>query len=133
MPKKRKTAVSTSHKIKREYKIERSLAENIIQLQKIHANMAEKFDKLAGEISQLLALFEITARTFTKNMPLGEHEKDKEFLEKIDKLLDQNKVLAKGLTLMEERLRERMYGRQPSQPETGQTTQVGGNRPLPKF
>jgi len=36
--------------------------------------------------------------------------KDHEFLQKIDKLLEQNKVLAKGLTLMEQKLRERMYG-----------------------
>ncbi len=130
MLKKRKTPAAASNKIKREFRIERSLAENIIQLQKINADLAEKFDKLSNEISQLLALFEITARTFTKNMPLGEHEKDKEFLEKIDKLLEQNKILAKGLTLMEERLRERMYGPRPSPQET---TQVAGNRPLPKF
>lgn len=91
-------------------KLDKAILENLVALQKIHTGLAEKFDKLAGEISQLLGLFEATAKSFTKNAVLGEYEKDKEFLEKIDKLLDQNKTLAKGLTLMEERLRERMYG-----------------------
>lgn len=113
--------------------LEHSLAENIVALQKVHANLAEKFDKLANEISQLLALFEITARTFTRNMPLAEQEKDKEFLEKIDKLLEQNKILAKGLTLMEERLRGRMYSQTSQQeiPQRPAPLQVG--KPLPKF
>ena len=86
--------------------LEKSLAENLIALQKINVDLSEKFDKLAHEISQLLALFEIAARNFAKNVPGGEYEKDKEFLDKIDKLLEQNKVLAKGMTLVEERLRK---------------------------
>ncbi len=102
-----KTKRTTTHQ---SYSIEREVVKNLIELQKVHTNLAEKFDKLSTEISHLLALFEVTARTFAKTVPAGEHEKDREFLEKIDKLLDQNKILAKGLTLMEERLREKMYG-----------------------
>jgi len=37
-------------------------------------------------------------------------EKDKEFLNKLNALLEQNKTIAKGLTLMEQKLRERVYG-----------------------
>ena len=135
--------------------MEHAILKNLVELQKIHADLAEKFDKLAREISQMLALFEITARSFAKNAPpIGDYEKDRDFLEKIDKLLDQNKVLAKGLTLMEERLRERMYGAEPqqqqqallseqSQQKEQKTTQeeygeykpslASPNRPLPKF
>lgn len=119
--------------------LEHALLKNIIDLQKVHTDLAEKFDKLAKEISQLLALFEVTARNFAKNAPIGEYEKDKEFLEKIDRLLDQNKILAKGLTLMEERLRERMYGPQTQQVQeekSGQPTEpsmMQKNRPLPRF
>lgn len=124
--------------------LNRALVENLIALQKINVSLTEKFDKLASEISQLLSLFETAARNFAKNAPIGEYEKDKEFLEKIDKLLDQNKTLAKGLTLVEERLRERMYGSavrpQPQMPQM-QASQLkeeplektGPNRPLPKF
>ena len=111
--------------------MEHALLENMVALQKVNVGLTEKFDKLANEISQLLSLFEVTARTFTKNMPIGEHEKDKEFLEKIDTLLEQNKVLAKGLGLMEERLRERMYGGKAENFEERKTGSTG--RPLPKF
>lgn len=150
MPKKRvkkktsakpKTSNKTSGK---NPELEKSLAKNIVELQKIHVDLVEKFDKLAREISNLLALFEVTARNFAKNTPIGEFEKDKEFLEKIDKLLDQNKTLAKGLTLMEERLRERMYGghnpppsrptpREPLEEKGFEPPMTSENRPLPRF
>ena len=90
--------------------LEQTIIRNLVEIQRVHVDLAEKFDKLAKEISQLLGLFEITAKRFSSHAALGEYEKDKEFLEKIDTLLDQNKTLAKGLTLMEERLRERVYG-----------------------
>ena len=96
--------------------LDAKIIENFVALQKLHTGLIERFDHLSKEISQLLALFETTAKTFTKNAALGEYEKDREFLDKIDKLLDQNKTLAKGLTLMEERLRERMYGIPYSEP-----------------
>ena len=121
---------------KLESHLDRAIVENLIALQKINVNLTEKFDRLANEISQLLALFEVAARSFAKNAPSGEYEKDKDFLEKIDKLLEQNKVLAKGLTIVEERLREKMYTgpRQPpiqSKEESEKLSAVG--RPLPKF
>ncbi len=140
MPKKRKRS-SVSRKSTRlsgDIELEHALLKNLVELQKVNTNIAEKFDGLAKEISHLLALFELAARNFAKNAPqTGEYQKDKDFLEKIDKLLDQNKLLAKGLTIMEERLRERMYG----QPATGHTTQkkeepfdlASRNRPLPRF
>src|SRR3989338_2628561 len=106
-----------AHHIKKEHHhsspLEEAMIKNLIELQKVNVGLAEKFDKLAKEISQLLGLFEITAKRFASHAALGEYEKDKEFLEKIDTLLDQNKTLAKGLTLMEERLRERVYGSSP--------------------
>lgn len=128
MPKKRTIKTSTSKFEQKSESIEKALLKNLVLLQKVNTDLSEKFDKLAGEISHLLALFEVTARTFTKNAPMGEYEKDKEFLEKIDKLLDQNKTLARGLSIMEERLRERMYGPQPTRQKQEQ-----GMRPIPKF
>ncbi len=83
---------------------------SLIELQKVHVNLAEKFDKLTQQIQNLLALFELAARNFAKQPHMQSTERDKEFLDKIDRLLDQNKVLAKGLTLMEEKMRERLYG-----------------------
>ncbi|OIO81053.1 hypothetical protein AUJ84_01785 [Candidatus Pacearchaeota archaeon CG1_02_32_132] len=91
-------------------KIEDKLVQNMVELQKLHVNLAERFDKLTDQVGNLLALFENSARTFAKNPGLDMVSKDQEFLQKIDRLLEQNKVLAKGLTLMESKLRERMYG-----------------------
>ncbi len=95
------------------YSVEKQLLENLVHLQKVHTNLAEKFEKLSKQIGDLLVLFEVAARSFAKqpSIQLGTiSDKDKEFLEKIDKLLEQNKVIAKGLTLMEERIRERVFG-----------------------
>ena len=100
---------SQTHKSSRE-NLEDQLAHSLVELQKVHVNMAEKFDKLAQQIENLLALFELAARNFAKQPHMQSTEKDKEFLDKIDKLLDQNKLLAKGLSIMEEKMRERLYG-----------------------
>ncbi|HVY01511.1 MAG TPA: hypothetical protein VHA12_01980 [Candidatus Nanoarchaeia archaeon] len=116
--------------------INEKLLQNLIELQKVHANLAEKFDSLSKQISQLLNLFENTARTFASNPINQVSEKDKAFLEKVDKLLEQNKTIAKGLTLMEERIRERAH--QPVQNTTPQLTEDSvqpslNTKPLPRF
>ncbi len=106
MPKKRKSGARSRTEKKN---LEEKLIENLISLQKVHLGLTEKFDSLSKQISQLLALFEMAARSFANNPAIKGTEKDKEFIDKIDKLLDQNKTLAKGLMLMEGRIRERMY------------------------
>lgn len=93
----------------REPQLEQKILENLIELQKVHTSLAEKFDKLAGEISQLLTLFEMAARSFAEQPANQMVERDKDFLDKVDRLLEQNKTIAKALTLVEERMRERMY------------------------
>ena len=109
-------------------KIEIQLIENLIELQKMHVKLGEKFDKLAEQISSLLALFEVSARTFAKQPHIQMAEKDKEFLEKIDKLLEQNKTIAKGLTLMDQKMREKIYG-----PISNFSTSESKLRPIPKI
>src|SRR3989344_2105083 len=104
---------------------------NLVELQKVQTNLAEKFDKLSNQIASLLGLFESAAKSFANNPAIQASEKDREFLDKINKLLEQNKTIAKGLTLMEERIRERAYGNQspplqspPSQLQTRQIIQI---------
>ena len=127
MPK-RVTKTSTKKSAPKK-KIETQIVENLIELQKVHTNLAQKFDKLSGEISQLLALFETAAKSFANTPAAQGASKDQEFLEKIDKLLEQNKTIAKGLTLMEGKVRERMYTPEPAQAPQ----QADPNRPLPRF
>ena len=38
-------------------KLEEKILENLVELQKVHTNLAEKFDKLSSNISNLLGLF----------------------------------------------------------------------------
>jgi hypothetical protein len=90
--------------------IEDKIVENLVELQKVHANLAEKFDKLSNQISTLLTLFEVSAKSIVNSSGSVVSEKDKEFINKIDKLLDQNKLIAKGLTLVEGKMREKVYG-----------------------
>lgn len=99
-------------KLRNAEKLNTILIENFVNLQKAMTNLAGKFEDLSDNISKLLQLFEISARSFAEKLQTNvpELEKDKEFLDKLNRLLDQNKVIAKGLTLMEEKLREKLYG-----------------------
>ncbi|MBI2630028.1 hypothetical protein HYW76_02925 [Candidatus Pacearchaeota archaeon] len=102
-------------------KMNHMLLDNFVNLQKAMTNLAVKFDSLSDNISKLLQLFEISARSFAEKLasnPAPDIEKDREFLDKLNKLLDQNKIIAKGLTLMEEKLRERVYGGSPAVQQT---------------
>ncbi len=114
--------------------VEKQLVENLIELQKVQTALAEKFDKLSAQISSLLSLFETTAKSFAKSPGNQVTEKDRDFLDKIDKLLEQNKTIARGLTLMEERNREKIYGSKPQidSPSAGYSPSQMG-KPLPKF
>ena len=91
-------------------KLEKTLIENLVQLQKVQTDMAVKFDKLSKQISNLLSLFESAARSFSEHPAIKAGEKDKEFLEKINQLMQQNRELAKGLSVMGETVKERVYG-----------------------
>jgi len=111
MPKKQGTKEGTAKPLNRNaVELNEILIENFVSLQKTMTNLAIKFDNLSENISKLLQLFEMSARSFAEKQPVQDLEKDKEFLGKLNALLEQNKTIAKGLTLMEEKMRERVYG-----------------------
>jgi peptidoglycan hydrolase CwlO-like protein len=127
---------STSTSSNQPSELDKKLVENLVALQKVNVDLALKFDSLSKQISELLNLFESAARSFAKNPANLVTEKDKEFLDKIDRLLDQNKTIAKGLTMVEERMRDKMQiPRQSSSSSSleDQGMQPSINRPLPKF
>ena len=81
--------------------IEKQLIENFIALQKVMVNLSIKFDNLSTQISKLLEVFEISAKALAeKNFDLGQEKVS----EKMDTLLDQNKIIARGLTMMHDRV-----------------------------
>jgi hypothetical protein len=88
--------------------INERLVENFVSLQKVMTNMAKKFDNLSEHITKLLELFEISAKVlaekdYKKDKSSSEEKQIKEHLEN---LLTQNKVIARGLTLMNEKILE---------------------------
>ncbi len=101
--------------------LNKSLIENFVALQKVITKNSEKLDFLSGQISKLLQIFEISAKSFAeKNFrPTGTNpadlQKEAEFLSKLNTLLDQNKTIAKGLSLLGDDLKEKLYGESPSQ------------------
>jgi hypothetical protein len=115
-----------------------ALIQNFINLQKVMTNLSIKFDSLLDQMSRLLQLFEISAKTFvTKQEEVGEKKDDQELVKKLDALLDQNKTIAKGLTLVEEKIRHRIYGDLPSASSaTNRPVNIQAKplpRPIPKF
>jgi hypothetical protein len=86
--------------------VQEALIDNFINLQKVLTNLSVKFEDLSGNVSKLLQLFEISAKSFAEGngKPGGV---DKEFLDKLDSLLDQNKTISKGIMMMEEKIRNR--------------------------
>jgi len=93
------------------------LIDNFINLQKVLTNLSVKFDELSSNMSKMLQLFEISAKSFAEkytekdleNLPSSERE----FLKKLDSLLDQNKTISKGIMMMEERIRSRAHSPYP--------------------
>ena len=103
---------------------EQTLLDNFVNLQKVLTNIAVKFDGLSDQISKLLQLFEISAKSFAEKS--SDSEIDGESLDKLDTLLEQNKTIAKGIMLMEERMRTKnILGNQ-------RPNEIIMSRPLPR-
>jgi hypothetical protein len=101
-PRRKKRTTTTKHVAT----LPKGLLQNFVALQKVQANLAEKLDALAKQISELLNLFEATAKSFSENPAVLTSERDKEFIDKINQLLEQDKVIAKGVVYIEDRVNE---------------------------
>ena len=107
------------HESTKEIKIEGALIENFIALQKVMVNLSAKFDGLSGQISKLLELFEISARSLArKDFESGSDKDIKKVMEKIDNLTQQAGLIGRGLALIHEANSEKYYPERqiPSQP-----------------
>ena len=129
---KKKSKTSSRKNTITKTELEQTLINNFTSLQKVLTNLVIKFDDLSTNMSKLLQLFEISAKSFVENKSIKEpikeqkeeRREDKDLLNKLDSLLDQNKIIAKGIILMEDRIRKR------AEPES-----VEGrlrSRPLPR-
>ena len=82
-------------------KMEKVLIENFVSLQHVMTNIAIKMDNLSSQISRLLELFEVSARTLAEKGMVG--GADMRVTAKLDNLIEQNKVLARGIALIHEK------------------------------
>ena len=112
---------------------EELLIENFVGLQQAMTNLSIKFGGLSDNISKLLEVFEDAAKSFIKD---GKTD-DKEMLNKINALVDQNKTIARGLVLMEGKLSSpsspsSMNSEKPSNPSApGLSEKPPKPKPLP--
>ena len=103
-PSKESSHIKTITKNSSELQVEKVLVENFVALQKVLTNLAVKFDNLSDQISKLLQLFEISAKALAEkeyDLEKGNKDNDK-IIKKIDNLFEQNKIIARGLTLLHE-------------------------------
>ena len=99
--------------------MDKLMLDNFVTLQKVLTNLTIKFNDLADQMSKMLNLFEISAKSFLEKegKGMGLSKEDKEFLSKLDKVFDQNRKIARALTMMEERIRGNNPA--PNQPPQG--------------
>lgn len=81
---------------------ERLLIENFTMLQRVLVELSGKISKLTEQTSNLLNLFEGAAKSLAER-DLRENPETGRILQGIRELSEQNKILAKGLTLMHEK------------------------------
>ncbi len=83
-------------------KVETLLIENFVSLQKAITSMTVHFSSLSKRIENLLGLFEISAKAIAqKDFNQEDREQSqRDLLIKIDTMVEQNKVIARGLTLL---------------------------------
>lgn len=79
---------------------EKILVENFVALQKVMVNLSIKMDNLTNQISSLLSLFEISAKALAEKG--GVNIDNSQVIKKVDNLLNQNKTIARGISLLHE-------------------------------
>jgi len=77
------------------------LVQNFISLQSVMVNLSKKFDELSTQIANLLDVFEISAKALAeKGVKIPTDRNSEEILKRLENLSEQNKLIAKGVTLM---------------------------------
>ncbi len=88
---------------KKRNSVEKKMLENFVEIQKVMVDLSVKLGDLNSKISRLLDLFETTAKSMSKKDFEGDN---KEMMKKMDSLVEQNKTIAKGLSMMYENTAE---------------------------
>jgi predicted RNase H-like nuclease (RuvC/YqgF family) len=109
-PKKTTKIKTTSRKRTTKDDVIRQLIENNISLQEKNIELINAISKLNNKISEMVDIFNEAA----KHIKAGT---DEPLIQKLEKLLDQNKVIANGLILLEKYIREKSAMSQQFSPQ----------------
>ena len=131
MDKKRKIEESTiipeekQEKIGREEKLD-LLIKNTISLQKVIMDLASDVNSLNADIKKMLTLFEEANKAFKEGKFQAPAAITGDLPEKINQLIEHNKIIAKGIVLLEDFLKEKIS----AQTESAEKFQP---KPLPEY
>jgi len=81
---------------------EEVLIENFVGLQKAMTNLSVKFEDLSENIAKLLNVLELSAKSFIDEDSSGNVKGNEMISQKLNDLIEQNKIIAKGMVLLEE-------------------------------
>lgn len=117
--------------------IEDLLIHNFVSLQRVMTNLSGKFNELTNQISRLLELFETSAKVLAeKDFDTEKNNRENtKILEKLESVLEQNKTIARGLTLMHDKINEPSNYYPPQQvariqPQQGQQLKPAQKTPV---
>ncbi len=108
-------------KHEKDIQVEKILIENFVSLQKVMTNLSLKFGELSENIKKLLDIFETAAKSLSKQgLEPSDKKEAQNIINKLDGLAEQNKLIAKGLTLLHEK----------STPQKEELTEIKPQNPI---
>jgi hypothetical protein len=107
IPKKKKMSASEREEL---------LIENFVGLQRAMINLSMKFENLSDNISKLLNVFEVSARDYMVNKGRTSPEVDKDLLNRINMLLEQNKTIINGIRSLDDKTKKQEAIKAPMNP-----------------
>ena len=102
------------------------LIKNNVSLQNATLDLIESVNKLTERMDRILSLFEEAAKNIEKS------EVEEPLANKLEELLEQNKVIARGLVLIEKFIREKQNINNIGMRSEFQPSSLT-NKPLPKL
>lgn len=103
---------------------EEMLIENFVGLQRAMINLSMKFENLSDNMAKLLNVFEISARDYMVNKGKTTPEVDRDIINRINMLLDQNKAIMGSVRSLDEKVKKQESIKPVSAPMSAPSPQV---------
>ena len=97
------------------------LIKHNVALEKVMLELLESMNKMTSRVDRMLSLFEEAA----KNIEKAEKLEEPDLVKKLDSLVEQNKIIARGLLLIEKFVRDKT-------PSGFQSTSLSTPKKLPR-